>query len=61
MIPTLAQAYESFDRDDSYFNALQSAGEYTYRYILQHKGVGVCRGTAHNIYMLAILLKITKD
>lgn len=61
MIPTLAQAYESFDRDDSYFNAAQSAGEYTYRYILQHKGVGICRGIAHNIYMLSNLLKMTKD
>jgi len=61
MIPTLALAYEKFDFEETYFDAVQSAGEYTYRNILQHEGVGVCRGTTHNIYMLAILFKLTKE
>ncbi len=59
-IPVFVQAYQTF-RDEKYLVAALKAADYTFQYGMLIKGMGLCHGTASNIYMIAELYAITKN
>jgi len=59
-IPVFIQAYKTFG-DEKYLLAASKAADYTFQYGLLIKGMGLCHGTASNLYMLGELYTLTRD
>ena len=59
-IPVFAQAYLAFG-DEKYLKAADIAADYTFKYGVLVKGMGLCHGTSSNVYMIMYLYSVTKD
>lgn len=59
-IPVFLEAYKVFG-DKKYLQAAELSADYTFKYGVLAKGMGLCHGTASNIYMLIDVYRATKD
>jgi len=51
-IPVFIEAYKVFG-ESKYLEAANIAADYTFKYGILTKGMGLCHGTASNVYMIA--------
>ena len=51
-IPVFIEAYKVFG-ESKYLEAANIAADYTFKYGVITKGMGLCHGTASNVYMIA--------
>ncbi len=59
-IPVFIEAYKWFG-DAKYLQAANLAADYTFKFGVLTKGMGLCHGTSSNIYLISQLYSITKD
>lgn len=59
-LPVLILAYRKYG-DLRYLKAAEKAADYTYRYGVLVKGMGLCHGTSSNIYMINYLYQMTEN
>eukprot|EP00347_Sterkiella_histriomuscorum_P003864 403362648 len=59
-LPVFALAYKVFG-DEKYLKAADLAADYTFKYGVLIKGMGLCHGTSSNIYMLLYLAAMTQN
>jgi hypothetical protein len=59
-IPVFVQAYLTFGAN-KYLKAAEMAADYTFKNGILVKGMGLCHGTASNVYMIALLYELTHE
>lgn len=59
-LPVLSLAYRIFG-DAKYLAAANLAADYTFKYGVLKKGMGLCHGTTSNIYMILYHYETTRN